>query len=70
MSIRQKKSKEKRIWLLLDLYDPVNKQSFFEYRGGRGGHFPSEALAEFSGALQTDGYSGIMRSVEKAALLN
>lgn len=39
-------------------YDPVHGQLFFEYREGRHSRFPCETLAQFSGALQTDGYAG------------
>ncbi len=39
-------------------YDPVKKRLFFEYRPGRHKVFPNETLSSFSGALQSDGYTG------------
>ena len=39
-------------------YDPVNKLVLFDYRKSRGKEGPDEMLKEFSGYLQTDGYSG------------
>jgi len=39
-------------------YDPIRKEVFFEYRSGRNSSFPEETLKDFTGYLQTDGYSG------------
>lgn len=39
-------------------YDPLNAEVFFEYQPGRNARFPAETLKDFSGFLQTDGYSG------------
>lgn len=39
-------------------YDPLNKEVFYEYQRGRNAVFPEETLKDFSGYLQTDGYSG------------
>ena len=38
--------------------DPGNRFILFEYSPSRGAHVPNEMLKEFSGILQTDGYSG------------
>lgn len=37
-------------------YDPVKKLCHFEYCHGRGKEYPKEALKDFKGKLQTDGY--------------
>lgn len=37
---------------------PLIKAVLFDYRPGRSAEFPAEMLADFHGALQTDGYAG------------
>jgi transposase len=39
-------------------YDPVEKEVYFDYRQSRSRDGPNEMLKDFSGYLQSDGYSG------------
>lgn len=39
-------------------HSPPEKLALFEYQKGRSGEFPREFLKDFTGILQTDGYSG------------
>jgi transposase len=38
-------------------YDPISQSALFDYHPGRGEEFPYQSLQDFSGIIQTDGYS-------------
>lgn len=50
--------------------DPGNRFILFEYSGSRGAHVPNQALKDFTGKLQTDGYSGYNDLRAKPTVIN
>ena len=52
-----KPHKKGYMWVYQSL-DPGNKFIFFEFSLGRSGDVPKKRLLDFSGIMQTDGYSG------------
>jgi transposase/gamma-glutamylcyclotransferase (GGCT)/AIG2-like uncharacterized protein YtfP len=49
-------------------YDPVRKLVFFDYRKGRSKEGPNEILQDFTGYLQTDGYTVYSHLVTKGEI--
>lgn len=45
-------------------YDPISKSALFDYHPGRGQEFPYQSLKDFTGIIQTDGYS-VYEALEK-----
>lgn len=50
--------------------DPGNRFILFEYSASRGAHVPNHTLKDFSGKLQTDGYSGYNDLRKKPTVIN
>ncbi len=50
--------------------DPGNRFIVFEYSASRGAAVPNEALKDFAGILQTDGYSGYADLRAKSSVIN
>jgi hypothetical protein len=51
-------------------YDPVRKEALFDYRMSRGRAGPNELLENFSGHLQTDGYTGYNELTGKKSVVS
>lgn len=47
---------------------PLIKAVLFDYRPGRSAAFPTEVLGDFQGALQTDGYSGYDKLMQREGI--
>lgn len=50
--------------------DPVNRFIFFEYSSSRSAAVPNATLKDFTGLLQTDGYSGFNDLRKKSSVIN
>jgi transposase len=50
--------------------DPGNRFIFFEYSPSRSAQIPNETLKDFTGLLQTDGYSGFNDLRKKSSVIN
>jgi transposase len=50
--------------------DPENRFIFFEYSSSRSAAVPNETLRDFTGLLQTDGYSGFNDLRKKSSVTN
>jgi transposase len=51
-------------------HDPLGKITMFKYEQGRGSHFPTHILEEFTGFLQTDGYPGYIRLGNREGIIH
>jgi transposase len=51
-------------------YDPVRKEALFDYRTSRSREGPNEILENFSGHLQTDGYTGYNELTGKKSVVS